>query len=472
MGAVLCLAGRTHTVALDRVGKDHGGLTLVFQRLLVGGIDLDRIMPATIQAPYVRVGHIGNHPLELGVLAKEVLAHIRAVLGLVVLIVPVHRLHHAFLQEAVGVLRQQRFPVAAPQDLDHIPAGAAEDRLQFLDDLAVAAYRTVQALEVAVHHPGQIVELLARGQGDRAQGLGLVDLAIADEAPDVAVRGLRQATVLQIAHEARLVDAHNRAEPHGNGRELPEIRHQPRVRVGRQALAIHLAAKVIQLFLGQASFQKGAGVDPGGGMSLGEYQVAAVLVRGGVPEVVEADVVERRRRGEGGDMTAQVGRHAVGLDHHGHCVPADVGADPVFECTVARIAWLEVWRNRVHIGRVGRIGQVGPAAPCLVDQTLKEDMSPFGSIRLHHGLQGIKPFLGLLGVDVVFGRVRVHAFYPWIRVGNRVAPAGHATGCAGFCYHAPWQTGADRTSIPIVAPTGQAKAAYGADLRGMPQENP
>ena len=38
----------------------------------------------------------------------------------------------------------------------------------------------------------------------------------------------------EVLHEARLVDRHDRAEAHRDGRELPEVRHQPRVRVRRQ----------------------------------------------------------------------------------------------------------------------------------------------------------------------------------------------------------------------------------------------
>ena len=57
-----------------------------------------------------------------------------------------------------------RIPVAAPQDLDDVPAGSAECRFQFLHDLAVAAHRTVQALQVAVDDENQVVEIFARRQ--------------------------------------------------------------------------------------------------------------------------------------------------------------------------------------------------------------------------------------------------------------------------------------------------------------------
>ena len=63
-------------------------------------------------------------------------------------------------------------PVRAPQHLDDVPARAGEQRLQLLDDLAVAAHRTVEPLQVAVDDEGEVVELLARGErqrGDRTR---------------------------------------------------------------------------------------------------------------------------------------------------------------------------------------------------------------------------------------------------------------------------------------------------------------
>jgi hypothetical protein len=44
--------------------------------------------------------------------------------------------------------------------------------------------RTVEPLQIAVDHEDQVVELLAHGHRDRAHRLGLVRLAVAEEAPD------------------------------------------------------------------------------------------------------------------------------------------------------------------------------------------------------------------------------------------------------------------------------------------------
>src|ERR1700738_239569 len=48
---------------------------------------------------------------------------------------------------------------------------------------------------------------------------------------------------LQVRHEAGLVNRHDRPQAHRHGRELPELRHQPRMRIRRKSLAIHFAPK-------------------------------------------------------------------------------------------------------------------------------------------------------------------------------------------------------------------------------------
>ena len=71
--------------------------------------------------------------------------------------------------------------------LDHVPAGAAEDRFELLDDLAVAAHRTVEPLQVAVDHEDQVVELFARRERDGAERFRFVGLAVAEERPHLGV---------------------------------------------------------------------------------------------------------------------------------------------------------------------------------------------------------------------------------------------------------------------------------------------
>ena len=70
------------------------------------------------------------------------------------------------------------------------------------------------------------------------------------------------AAVFEVAHEARLVDRLDRPEAHRHGRELPEVRHQPRMRIGRQAAAVDFVAEVDRAAASlEPAFEEGARVD-------------------------------------------------------------------------------------------------------------------------------------------------------------------------------------------------------------------
>ena len=141
VGDVLALAGRAHPVALDRLGEDHRRAALGAHRLGVGRVDLRRVVAAAVERPDVGVRPVLDALGQLGVGAEEVLAHVGAVARLERLVLAVDALVHAALEQPVVVGREQRVPLVAPDHLEHVPAGAAEDRLELVDDLAVAAHR-------------------------------------------------------------------------------------------------------------------------------------------------------------------------------------------------------------------------------------------------------------------------------------------------------------------------------------------
>ena len=400
MGDVLALAGLAHAVALDGLRQDHRRLALVLHRRVVGGVHLARVVAAAVERPDLRVAHVRDELLELGVGAEEVLAHVGGVARLEGLVLAVDRLGHAPLEQAVVVGLQQRVPVLAPDHLDHVPAGAAEVRLELLDDLAVAAHRPVEALQVAVDDEDQVVERLAPRERDGAQRLGLVHLAVAHEGPDLAAGGVGHAAPGEVLHEPRLVDRHDRAEPHRDGGELPEVRHQPGVRVRGEAVAAHLLAKAAQLLLVEAPLEEGAGVDARRGVALYVDQVAAVLLGARVPEVVEAHLVERRRRLEAGDVAAELRALPVGLQHERRRVPADRRAQPSLHLGVAGDRRLVLGVDRVDVGRGvayrhGRAGQPG-----LVDDRAQQLAGALGPGVIHHRLERVEPVARLVGVGV------------------------------------------------------------------------
>jgi hypothetical protein len=118
-------------------------------------------------------------------------------------------------------------------------------------------------LQIAVDDEHEVVELLAHRQRERAHALGLVHFAIAQERPDLAIGDRRQAAVFHVALKARLVDSHHGPETHGNGRELPEVGHQPGMRVRGKSVTRHFVAEVLELLFAQTALEEGTRVDAG-----------------------------------------------------------------------------------------------------------------------------------------------------------------------------------------------------------------
>ena len=397
---VLALAG-TGAVALDGLGQNYTGLARVVHRLVVSRIYLVGVVATAVELPDLFVGEILDHLLKLRASAEEVFAHIGAVIGLVVLVVAVHRFFHALLQQAVVIAGQQRVPHAAPDHLDHIPVRTAEAAFELLNDLAVTAHRAIETLQVAVDHENQVVEFLPTGQGNCAQGFRFVRFSVTDKAPDFLLARLDKAAVLQVLHEARLVDCLNRTQPHGYRGELPEVRHQPGVGIGREALAISLLAEVVELVFGYAPFEEGAGIDAGRGMALEEHQITAVFLGRSLEEVVETDIVQSGAGGKGGDVTAQIRVLLVGTHDHGQRVPAHHRADAPLHEQVARHGRLVGDRNRVAIGRSDRVGQGSAAAAGQFAQARDQVMGAVLPLVVEYGLQRVEPFLGFKRIDIV-----------------------------------------------------------------------
>src|SRR5207245_8431497 len=131
---------------------------------LVRAIDLERVVAAARQLLDLLIRQVGDESEQLGVPAEKVLADVRPRLDGVLLHLAVDDFAHPFDEEARRILGEQRVPVAAPDNLDDVPAGAAEGGLEFLDYLAIAADRAVEALQVAIDDEDQVVELFAAGE--------------------------------------------------------------------------------------------------------------------------------------------------------------------------------------------------------------------------------------------------------------------------------------------------------------------
>ena len=237
--------------------------------------------------------------------------------------------------------------------LDDVPAGAAEDRFELLDDLAVAADRTVEPLQVAVDDEDQVVELLARGQRDRAERFRLVGFAVAEERPDLRVRPVLEAAIFQVAHEARLIDRQIGPRP------IDTVGNSQKSGISqgcgydeRPPPSAQLAAEVVELLRRQPAFEERAGVDAGRRVALEIDDVAVVALALAAEEVVEPDFVERGGGGERRDVAADALFDLVGLDDHRQRIPAHEALDAALDLAAAGKRRLLVGGDGVDVGGV------------------------------------------------------------------------------------------------------------------------
>ena len=373
----------------------------MLHRRRIGGVHLAVVVAAAPQLRQVLIGQVLDQRLQARIRAEEVLADEGAIGHRQALVVAVQRLVHLGQQHAVLVARQQVVPLARPDDLDDVPAGAAEGGLQLLDDLAVAAHRPVEALQVAVDDEDQVVEPLAGRQAQRAQRLRLVHLAVAQEAPDAAGGRVGDAACGQVAVESGLVDRVDRPEAHADGGELPEVGHQPRVRVRRQAARPQrLAPEVVELLLREPPLQEGARVDAGRGVALEVDLVAGGAVIGPAEEVVEADLVQAGGAGVGGQVPADPLEAGVGAQHHRQRVPADHAADPQLHRLVAGEVRLLLRRDGVDVAGLDQRRQAHVQLAGALEQLVDQVAGAVGAFLLDHGVERLDPLLGLGRVDV------------------------------------------------------------------------
>ena len=382
-------------------------------------------MAATGQVPDVVVAHVGDHFQRARIAAEEMLAHVGAVIGLERLVVTVVAFHHDLLERAILVACQQRIPAGAPDQLDDVPASTTELAFEFLDDLAVAAHRAVQALQVAVDDEDQVVELFTRSQANGAQRFDFVHLAVAAEHPDLAVFSVGNAACVQVFEESSLVNGHQRAQAHRDSGKLPEVGHQLGMRIARQALAVDFLAEVEQLLFGQAAFQVSAGIHAGRNVALNVEAVAAMVFVLGMPKMVETGAKHAGQRGKRANVATQiaaVGRaELVGLDHHGHGIPAHVGAQALLNDEVAGRTLFLINLDGVDIAGGGRERHVDTALASVLKQLFKQEVGALGAATFNHCGQRIHPLSCLLCVVVL------HVALMWgtglgvfVRVGSHV----------------------------------------------------
>ena len=199
--------------------------------------------------------------------------------------------------------------------------------------------------------------------------------------------------MLQIPEEAGLVHGHQWRQPHRHGRQLPEVGHQPGVRIRRETgFARAFPAKTFQLLPGQPAFQVGPGINPRRTMTLEVGDVPGVVSGSRMQEMVEGHLPQRGRRSVGGNVPADAVVLAIGTNHHRHRVPADHVLDAPFELAIAGIRWLLGGRNGVDIGRLEPCCGLDAVPPCPLRKRRQQLVNPARSISLGQVVERLVPF--------------------------------------------------------------------------------
>mmetsp|Transcript_14414 Transcript_14414/g.43118 ORF Transcript_14414/g.43118 Transcript_14414/m.43118 type:complete len:959 (+) Transcript_14414:868-3744(+) len=404
---------RGQTVALQGLGEDDGGAAALLgvpRGLREGGENLLLVVAARLQEGREQLVVVEvRHPVLKAVGDEDLRAHEGAVLlGRVALAVAVGAALEDLDEPAVEVGLDELVPLGSPDELDAVEPRAAEEALELLDDLGVAADGAVEALVVAVDDHDEVVQALVTRAGDGVDRLRLVHLTVTDEAPDAAAGGVRQAAEVQVAEEASLGHGREGADAHGHGGVLPEVRHEARMRVAGEALAAHLLAEVHDLLEGQAALQVRPRVGTGRRVALNVDLVAhTARVALAAPDVVLAHLPHVADGREGADVAAHARGAAVAVaDHHGG-VPAHEVGDAALDLEVAGVLRLHVGRDGVDHGRGHRGRDLHAHAHGLVDDLVHQEPRARLPVVLHDGVQRLNPLLGLVHVEARRGRAEV-----------------------------------------------------------------
>src|SRR5699024_3291585 len=150
----------------------------------------------------------------------------------------------------------------------------------------------------------------------------------------------------------------------------------------------------------EPSLQIRAGIDAGGGVPLDEDLVAAAGVVLAAEEVVEADFVECRGGGVGGDVPTDADLGTLCPVHHHRGVPPDIGAVATFDFLVAGEPRLVLRGDGVDIvgGRQGQNADI--AFTCAFEQAQDQVAGTLLSATGECLVEGVEPLGGFFSVDV------------------------------------------------------------------------
>ena len=166
------------------------------------------------------------------------------------------------------------------------------------------------------------------------------------------------------------------------------------------------SAEIVQMPFIQPIFQKSAGVIAGRGVALEINQIRQPPAIAAAKEMIVGHLVKRGHRGVTGNMAAHAGIAVIGIDHHGHGVPAGQALDAPFDLAIARIRRLFLRRNRIDVRRADRHRDIQSLGAQAVPPDRPEAGWPSRgpcvlSMISDHVLQRLQPMRGATGAEVV-----------------------------------------------------------------------
>ncbi len=152
--------------------------------------------------------------------------------------------------------------------------------------------------------------------------------------------------------------------------------------------------------LAEATLEEGAGVDARRRMALVVDLVAHARGVLAAEEVVEADLVEAGRRGEGGEVAADARRGHVGAQDHGRRVPADHAPDAQLHVLVAREGRLLLRADGVDVARLGQRRQADVELAGALEELVEHELGALRTELLGQRVERGDPVARLVGVGV------------------------------------------------------------------------
>ena len=170
--------------------------------------------------------------------------------------------------------------------------------------------------------------------------------------------------------------------------------------IGRQSSRLNFLPEVMHLVFGQPTLEECACINARCDVPLDIKKISTMVFGRRMEEMVEADIIECRGRGEARDMSAESRVVAIGLNDHRHGVPANEGTDPFFQRLISGTRLLERFGDRVDIGGRRAVRKMRALPSGAAHEAADQKMRAFNALALEHCIERFEPLPSLLGIAI------------------------------------------------------------------------